>query len=202
MNDVNEYEDATAPSAIKLEPSTPAGGYVTELERPLPIHSSQLIATTPRRGGTVPLQTPQQRGEEVEEEEDERQALAEDDFSEQQLAQSKNKENLKILMEHFSPDQQSRYEWYRRSTLNKGTVRKLIQQQLGQNVSVPVSQLVAGVAKVFVGEIVEKALDVQERRHQHGPLAPEHIREAYQMYKEEKGNVGSAKPLRGKRLAL
>ena len=91
----------------------------------------------------------------------------------------------------------------------------------------PVAQIVAGFTKVFVGEIVEKgerrsslhssrgditapesnhrthrfaARAVQERRGEKGPLSPDHLREAYRMYQEETGRVGSARPLRGKRL--
>jgi transcription initiation factor TFIID subunit 11 len=83
----------------------------------------------------------------------------------------------------------------------------------------PVAQVVAGFTKVFVGEIVEKGIEsplditwriltdsapiaraVQERRGESGPLSPDHLREAYRMYQEETGRVGSARPLRGKRL--
>lgn len=35
-------------------------------------------------------------------------------------------------------------------------VSQVIQQTLGQQVSQPVAQIVAGFAKVFVGEVVEK----------------------------------------------
>ena len=70
---------------------------------------------------------------------------------------------------------------------------------------------------MFVGEIVEKgvlfihirpftyahvspARQVQSNRNESGPLTPDHLREAYRMYQEETGRVGSARPVRGKRL--
>lgn len=79
-------------------------------------------------------------------------------------------------MDNFSASQYERFEAYRRHALPKQAVRKVrafpssqvfcanilvplsqvIQQSLGQQVSQPVAQIVAGFAKVFVGEIVEK----------------------------------------------
>ena len=79
-------------------------------------------------------------------------------------------------------------------------ISQVIQQSLGHQVSTPVAQVVAGVAKVFVGEIVEKARKVQARRGEAGPLSPDHLREAYREYQEETGRVGAARPLRGKKL--
>ena len=93
--------------------------------------------------------------------------------------------------------------------------RQLIQQTLGQQVSQPVAQVVAGFSKVFVGEIIERgepkasflccidhptARAVQARRGETGPLSPDHLREAYVIYQHEFGRVGAARPLRSKKL--
>jgi len=92
---------------------------------------------------------------------------------------------------------------------------QLIQQTLGQQVSQPVAQIVAGFSKVFVGEIIERgeleeprtdridhppARAVQTRRGETGPLSPDHLREAYVIYQHEFGRVGAARPLRSKKL--
>ncbi|KAF8883028.1 hTAFII28-like protein conserved region-domain-containing protein [Infundibulicybe gibba] len=127
-------------------------------------------------------------------------AMADDDYSAQLSWQSQSKDNLKVLMDNFSPAQYDRFEAYRRHALPKQAVRKVIQQTLGQQVSQPVAQIVAGFAKVFVGEIVEKARAVQARRGDTGPLSPDHLREAYRAYQEETGRVGAARPVRSKRL--
>ncbi|KAG7446003.1 TAFII28-domain-containing protein [Guyanagaster necrorhizus] len=127
-------------------------------------------------------------------------AMADDDYSAHMSFQSQSKDNLKVLMDNFSPDQYDRFEAYRRHALPKQAVRKVIQQTVGQQVSQPVAQIVAGFAKVFVGEVVEKARAVQARRGETGPLSPDHLREAYRLYQEETGRVGAAPPLRSKRL--
>ncbi|PPR04668.1 hypothetical protein CVT24_011885 [Panaeolus cyanescens] len=127
-------------------------------------------------------------------------AMADDDYSAQLSFQSQSKDNLKVLMDNFSPAQYDRFEAYRRHALPKQAVRKVIQQTLGHQVSQPVAQIIAGFSKVFVGEIVEKARAVQARRGEIGPLSPDHLREAYRAYQQETGHVGAARPLRSKKL--
>ncbi|KAJ3510803.1 hypothetical protein NLJ89_g4465 [Agrocybe chaxingu] len=126
--------------------------------------------------------------------------MADDDYSAQLSWQSQSKDNLKVLMDNFSPAQYDRFEAYRRHALPKQAVRKVIQQSLGHQVSQPVAQIIAGFSKVFVGEIVEKARAVQQRRGEGGPLSPDHLREAYRAYQAETGRVGAARPIRSKKL--
>ncbi|KAI0367910.1 TAFII28-domain-containing protein [Pilatotrama ljubarskyi] len=156
---------------------------------------------TPGASTTTPAVPGAQAGEEDGDGEDELlPAMADDDYSAQLSWQSQSKDNLKVLMDNLSPAQYDRFEAYRRYALSKQAVRKVIQQTTGQQVSLPVAQIIAGFAKVFVGEMVEKARKVQDRRHDSGPLSPDHLREAYRMYQNETGRVGAARPLRGKRL--
>lgn len=61
----------------------------------------------------------------------------------------------------------------------------MVGQILGHPCSHNMSIVVAGFAKVFVGEIVEKALDVRQEWGETGSLSPEHLREAYRRYKKE-----------------
>ncbi|KAI6021017.1 TAFII28-domain-containing protein, partial [Pisolithus marmoratus] len=125
--------------------------------------------------------------------------MADDDYSAQLSWQSESKDNLKVLMDNFSPAQYDRFEAYRRHALPKQAVRR-VRIRPGQQVSQPVAQVIAGFAKVFVGEIVEKGRAVQARRGESGPLSPDHLREAYRLYQTETGRVGSARPGRGRRL--
>jgi len=103
------------------------------------------------------------------------------------------------LLRHMSAKQVEQFEAYRRSGLKAAAVRKLV-QHIDHQINAANAQLVAGIAKVFIGELVAKARSVQESRGQKGSLSPDHLREAYRLYKSETGNVGSARSLRGKRL--
>ncbi|EIN04529.1 TAFII28-domain-containing protein [Punctularia strigosozonata HHB-11173 SS5] len=160
----------------------------------------QTIGSTPYGSGTMGPPGMKVGDEDGEGDDELLPAMADDDYSAQLSYQSQSKDNLKVLMDNLSPEQYDRFEAYRRHALPKQAVRKVIQQALGQQVSQPVAQIVAGFSKVFVGEIIEKARRVQARRNEHGPLTPDHLREAYRMYQAEAGRVGAARPLKGKRL--
>ncbi|CAG8476582.1 8428_t:CDS:2 [Diversispora eburnea] len=86
----------------------------------------------------------------------------------------------------FSPEQTERFEVYRRSALSKPNIKKLVSSILGYSCSNNISIVVAGFAKIFVGEIVEKALDVKREWGSEGPISPDHLREAFRRYKQEK----------------
>jgi len=60
---------------------------------------------------------------------------------------------------------------------------QIIQTVCGKTVSASVVIAMSGIAKVFVGEIVEAALDVQDKWNEVGPLQPKHIREGYRVFK-------------------
>ncbi|KFD60085.1 hypothetical protein M514_27742 [Trichuris suis] len=87
---------------------------------------------------------------------------------------------MRLLVSNFSKEQLSRYEMYRRSVFPKSFIRKVIQQTTGAATTMNVVIAMAGIAKVFVGELVEEALDIRDSwKESKEPLKPKHIREAY-----------------------
>ncbi|CAF3426569.1 unnamed protein product, partial [Rotaria sp. Silwood2] len=91
---------------------------------------------------------------------------------------------LQVLVSNFSDEQLDRYEMYRRSAFSKVAIKRLMHSITGTVPSSNVVIAMAGIAKVFVGEIIEEALEVQhqENNNEHKsttPLEPKHLREAY-----------------------
>lgn len=99
------------------------------------------------------------------------------------------RQKMQILVANFSKEQLARYECFRRSSFPKSAIRKLIQQATGITPGHNVIIAVAGLAKVFAGELVEEALDIRERMgEENEPLKPRHVQIAYYQL-QEKGKL-------------
>lgn len=83
------------------------------------------------------------------------------------------------MVSNFTEEQLDRYEMYRRVAFPKAAVKRVIQTLTGTSVGPNVIISVAGIAKVYAGELIEEALDYMESKGESGPLKPCHLREAY-----------------------
>lgn len=86
----------------------------------------------------------------------------------------------------LNPIQLRRYEQYRRSDLKNAKVRRLILAiSPTSKPNDPYIIAVKGLAKLFVGDIVETALHAKKTLGDKGALQPKHIREAYRRLRRE-----------------
>jgi len=93
--------------------------------------------------------------------------------------QEVERKKLQLLVSAFNEEQLNRYEMYRRASFPKAAIKRLMQNVTG-GISVPPNVVIAmaGIAKVFVGEVSEEGLDVMEQWGHKGPIQPKHLREA------------------------
>lgn len=107
-------------------------------------------------------------------------------------AEKSMQERTVLLVSALSDKQLDQYEIFRRSTLPRASVKRLMQSISGTTIPPNAVIAMAGITKVYVGEIVEMACQAREKLNETGPLQPKHIREAVRLMRM-KSSVPSTK---------
>ncbi|KAJ4767901.1 Transcription initiation factor TFIID subunit 11 [Rhynchospora pubera] len=93
---------------------------------------------------------------------------------------------MQAILSQFTEAQMNRYESFRRSGFQKSNMKRLLASIIGtQKISIPTNIVVSGIAKMFVGELIETGKMVMSERNDSGPIRPCHIRESYRRLKLE-----------------
>ena len=71
----------------------------------------------------------------------------------------------RLLIANFTDKQMERFEAYRRMTVNKPGVKKICNSVLGHSIPQNIAVILAGISKLFLGEVITKALEIQEREN-------------------------------------
>lgn len=101
-------------------------------------------------------------------------------FSEESLYKTQVDTEMQKILTELSEKDFKRYEIFRCSNFPKAAIKKLISSIIGQAVNPNIVIGVAGMSKVFVGEMIRAAKEAQSHSEQpDGPLLPSHINEAY-----------------------
>ncbi|KAG7661013.1 TAF11 [[Candida] subhashii] len=74
-------------------------------------------------------------------------------------------EKKRLLIANFTEDQMERFEAYRRMTVNKPGVKKICNGVLGHSIPHNIAVVIAGISKSFLGEVITKAFEIQEREN-------------------------------------
>jgi len=99
--------------------------------------------------------------------------------------QDEDRMKMQVLVSNFSEEQLNRYEMFRRATFPKAAIKRRMQEITGTTVSQTAVIAMSGISKVFVGEVMETALDVMEKWGESGPLQPKHLREAVRILRSK-----------------
>ncbi|KAG2386185.1 hypothetical protein C9374_002631 [Naegleria lovaniensis] len=99
--------------------------------------------------------------------------------------ESEKKERLIAQLSSADHPQYERYECFIRSTF-KPVVKRLISGSTNVTANKHAEIIIAGIAKVFVGEMVELAKSIQKEWGDdvNAPIEPKHLREAYRRTRE------------------
>lgn len=179
------FEESPPESPIETEPDPDAS-----TENPNSTHSSLPQSTLTHEEEPNHIKTPNSNNtitKHKDEEDDEEEDNMDVELAKFPTAGDPHKmAKMQAILSQFTEEQMSRYESFRRAGFQKANMKRLLTSITGtQKISIPITIAVSGIAKVFVGEVVETARTIMKERKETGPIRPCHLREAHRRLKLE-----------------
>lgn len=192
-NDDTEEASIVAISADSLHPET-TRQRILKMVASLHGEQQKSITTSTIPVTAIPSKHIQDDGIEAEEDIIGTKELREHEEESLKKRIDRSRQKTQDIMASMDKDALKRYETFRRSGLHRNLVKRWLQNYLGitsihQNIVI----MCAGVAKVFVGELIERACLIRDTwegsNASSTPLTPSHIEEAYRQLHYLPGNV-------------
>ncbi|WVQ85305.1 hypothetical protein IAT38_007470 [Cryptococcus sp. DSM 104549] len=103
---------------------------------------------------------------------------------------TKRREDTYLLRGQLDEEQGKRFDTFNMTAINKNAIRRVTREVHDQVCPPQLALVVAGMAKVFISDVIELAKDLQPHTaHPTGPLRPYHLKLA-RMHLEKSGLVG------------
>nr|CCA19503.1 conserved hypothetical protein [Albugo laibachii Nc14] len=104
---------------------------------------------------------------------------------------SNDTESMLNMVESLDENESNRHEMYRRSHFDRAAIKECMTEAIQEcythdkripSVTNLMTIAMAGMTKVFVGQIVAEARAIMEKRGEIGPITPFYLREAHRKY--------------------
>jgi transcription initiation factor TFIID subunit 11 len=107
--------------------------------------------------------------------------------------QDEYRRRIAEIRKNMTEEELDRFDAVYSTILDREFMKNLVSSMTGSKASDEVMFAISGVAKLYVGEVVEAALEEQQIEDQTGPLKPEHLRQGFYRLLDE-GRVLSSVP--------
>jgi len=119
-----------------------------------------------------------------------RQQLTEETQQSQKPTRQTYKSRIALLMTKMDEEQMNRFEAFRRSTLSRANMKKLVSSLINQTLNdEKVNIVLCSLGKMFVGDLIETARRIANDERHVGSLTRSHVFKAHKMLKRKNRSI-------------
>merc|ERR1712137_199950 len=106
-----------------------------------------------------------------------------DNMDDEEEVQDDSIAQVKIIKPQLNEEQLERWDKFRSVSFSDNYIKDFIASTANKKANAMGALVMAGITKVFVGEMVETARSAMDEWNETGPIQPRHLREAYRRLK-------------------